>query len=159
MTEKIVQITINPHTKDIISISFPQTSLKFKCQRCTVFCCKCGGPKLSLKDIKNLKRSRKRSDISIDAQSMTLKNRKDGSCTLLASNSDQVFRCSVYSARPTLCRMYPFQLEKLGESSFALNLILCCNGLNAKDGETIDERFFKKYLRKPFLDMLANGQH
>lgn len=160
MTDRIAEITINPHTQDITAVNFSKNSLKFKCQRCAVFCCKCGGPRLSLKDVENLKRSGKCSDLSVDAEDMTLKNAKDGSCTLLTVNADQqIYQCSVYNLRPTLCRLYPFRFERLGEHSFELNLIPCCNGLNVYGGEPIDERFFRKHLRKPFLDLLDHSRH
>ena len=159
MTYRIGEITVNLRANDIAKISFSQTSLKFRCQRCAVFCCKCGGPRLSPKDVRDLKRSGKSLALSIDTKDMTMKERKDGSCILLTVDSDKAYKCSVYNVRPILCRTYPFQFERLGEDSFALNLIPCCNGLNAHDGDPIDERFFKKHLRKPFLDLLDHGQH
>ncbi len=156
MTETIARITTDPDAKDIASIHFSKTSLKFKCQRCAVFCCKCGGPRLSVYEAKNLKRHAKGAGLAIDDESMTVKNRNDGSCTFLTETSDKVYKCSVYDMRPTLCRLYPFQIKGLGEHSFFLNLIPCCNGLNTQDGEPVDEHFFMKNLRKPFLDHIKS---
>jgi len=157
MSDKIAEITVNPRTQDVTAV-FSQNSLRFKCQRCAVFCCKCGGPRLSLKDIENLKLSGKCLDLLVDVEGMTLKDAKDGSCFLLAVNAhQQKHECSVYNLRPTLCRLYPFRFERLGEHSFELKLIPCCNGLNVHDGEPVDERFFRKYLFDPFLDLLNHS--
>jgi Fe-S-cluster containining protein len=154
----VTEITINPGTQDITAMNFSQNSLRFKCQRCAVFCCKCGGPRLSLKDVKNLERSGKISDLFVDSKDLTLKNAKDGSCLLLTVNTHkQKYHCSVYNLRPTLCRLYPFRFERLGQHSFELKLIPCCNGLNVDGGEIVDESFFRKYLREPFLDLLNHN--
>lgn len=158
MTERIAEITTGPHSNDIITTRFSQTSLKFKCQRCAVFCCKCGGPNLSSKEVGRLKQSGKHACLSIDSENPSVKNRKDGSCAFLAVDSRQLYRCSIYEERPTLCRIYPFQFIRLGEHSFALNVIPCCNGLNAHDGEPIDSHFFMKHLKKPFLDLVDSNQ-
>lgn len=158
MTKKIAEITVNPQTQEVIKISFPKTSLKFKCQRCAVFCCKCGGPQLFPKDVRNLRRSGKYADPSVGGYELALPNNEDGSCVFLSTDSDRVFTCRVYNLRPTLCRAYPFQFERIKGNTFSMNLIPCCNGLNTPDGQPIDEHFFMSYLKKPFLDLLEHDQ-
>jgi len=158
MTEKIADITINPRTGEVITVSFSETSLKFKCQRCAVFCCKCGGPRLLPKDVADLKQSGKSQVPSTIAHESTLQNKEDGSCIFLTADLEGVFACKVYDSRPTLCRVYPFQFERIGENSFSMNLIPCCNGLNTPDGQPVDESFFTKHLKKAFLDLFAHDQ-
>ncbi len=158
MTNKIASITIQPRTHEILSVIFSKTSLKFKCQRCAVFCCRCGGPRLLPKDAMNLEQSGKCSIPSTIASKLTMQNKEDGSCIFLKEDSERVFACNVYDFRPILCRIYPFQFERTGNSSFSLNLIPCCNGLNAPDGEPVDMKFFSRHLRKPFLDSLEQDE-
>lgn len=154
MAKKIAEIAVDPQTREIVRMSFSKTSLKFRCQRCAVFCCKCGSPRLLPRDVRNVDSSGKHASQSVSADEWALPNRSDGSCVFLSVDSGRTFTCKIYNSRPTLCRAYPFQFERIGENSFSMNLIPCCNGLNTPDGQPVDERFFRKHLKKPFLDLL-----
>jgi len=70
--------------------------------------------------------------------------------------------CSVYSFRPTLCGLYPFQFQKLNENSYALRLITRCNGLNTDDGAAIDTNFVVRLAKSELfglidLDLVGSG--
>lgn len=145
MKEEIAEITIDPKTRRIRKTSYYPTHLAFKCQRCGVFCCKLGGPKLSKKDTAKLIRSGCSPSEFLDVDRRSLRSKADGSCIFLSiDESTQLCNCFVYSLRPLLCRLYPFQFEKSGRNSYCLRVIPCCNGLNTKDGESIDMNFVNK---------------
>ncbi len=151
---KIAEITIQPETKHI-NIVFHGNPLRFRCHRCAVFCCKLGGPKLSLQDIEHLIKAGNNPDTFLNDQQATLKNSKDGSCIFLSFNEeDGLYQCFVYNFRPTFCRLYPFQFEKSGPQSYRLKFIPCYNGLNTEDGEVVDKKFFVKFLQKILLDLI-----
>jgi len=152
---KIAEITLEPETKQVIRVIFHGSQLRFRCQRCAVFCCKLGGPKLSTKDIERLRRACYKPDTFLDATPARLKNRRDGSCVFLFFNAEECFyQCSVYDFRPTFCRLYPFQFEKAGPQSYALKFIPCCNGLNTEDGEIVNKKFFAEVLQKILFDLI-----
>jgi len=158
LDEKIGEITIESKTKQVIKVNFSGNPLRFRCQRCAVFCCKLGGPKLSSKDIERLRQAGYDSDIFLEAKQATLKSRKDGSCIFLSFNAEEgLHQCSVYDYRPTFCRLYPFQFEKSGPQSYTLKLIPCCNGINTQDAEVVNEKFFVKFLHKVLLDLMHSN--
>lgn len=156
--EKIAGITIEPITGRVIDLNFCGNLLRFRCQRCAVFCCKLGGPKLLAKDVERLEQAGHDSDTFLDVKQATLKSRKDGSCFFLSFNTKRgLYQCSVYAYRPTFCRLYPFHFEKSGPQSYALNFIPCCNGLNVMDGEVINEKFFVEFLQRAFVDLIDSN--
>jgi len=155
---KIAEITIEPKTKRVISLNFDGIHLSFRCQRCAIFCCKLGAPKLLASDIERLKQVGRSLGTFFDAKHACLRSKKDGSCLFLSYNGQEgLHQCSVYSYRPTLCRLYPFKFEKSGPQSYTLNLIPCCNGLNVQNGEEVDEKFFVKHLQKILFDLLDSN--
>jgi len=155
LDEKIAEITMEPKTNQVINLTFRRNSLRFRCRRCAVFCCKLGSPKLLAKDIECLKRVVNNPDIFLVAKQASLKDRKGGSCIFLLFNVEEgLYQCSVYDYRPTFCRLYPFHFEKLGPQSYALKFVPCCNGLNTKDGDVVDENFFVKSLQKILFDLI-----
>jgi len=136
-------------------VIFYGNPLRFRCKRCAVFCCRLGGPKISSRDVERIKQGGYNPDIFLDAKQTSLKNKKDSSCIFLSFNDEEgLYECSVYDFRPTFCRLYPFQLEKSGPQSYALRFIPCCNGLNAKNGEVIDGKFFVKILQGIFFNLM-----
>jgi len=136
-------------------LNFRGSPLRFKCQRCASLCCKLGGPKLSLKDIESLKQAGNNPEKFLVTKQTSLKSRGDSSCIFLFFNVEEGFyQCSVYDSRPTFCRLYPFQFEKIGPDSYALKFIPCCNGLNTVDGQVVDERFFVRFLQKILFDLM-----
>jgi len=156
--EKIAEITIKPKPRQVIRLGFLATPLKFRCQRCAVFCCKLGGPKLSSKDIDQLKQAGYSPDRFLDAEQASLKSKEDGSCIFLSLNSKEgLHQCMAYDYRPVLCRLYPFVFEKSGQNSYALKFIPCCKGLNTPDGETVNGKFFSKNLEKLLFDLIDSN--
>jgi len=76
-----------------------------------------------------------------------MKNRKDGSCIFLRTDEKRnAYECSIYEIRPTLCRLYPFEIQRSDIGSFLLKILPCCNGLSDADGELVDERFLAGHL-------------
>ncbi len=155
---RIAEITIEPETKQVIKLNLHGRPLKFRCQRCAVFCCKLGGPKLSRSDIERLKQMGNNPDTFLDLKGSSLKSREDGSCLFLSFKAEEdLYQCSVYDYRPALCRLYPFHFEELGPQVYALKVIPCCNGLNTADGEIVNERFLIKFLRQILLELLESN--
>jgi len=155
LDRRIAEITIESKTKQVVNVNFRGNPLRFRCQRCAVFCCKLGGPRLTARDVERLSQAGYDSDIFLDDRQTSLKSGKDGSCIFLSFNAKEgLYQCSVYDYRPTFCRLYPFQLEKSGLRTCALKFIPCCNGLNTEDGEGVNEKFFGKFLQKILLDLM-----
>ncbi len=155
---KIAEITIEPKAKRVIKLVFGGAHVSFRCQRCAVFCCKLGGPKLLPKDIERLKQAGYNPDTFLDAKQASLKSKKDGSCLFLSFNPDEgSHQCSVYYCRPTFCRLYPFKFEKLHPQSCVLSFIPCCNGLNTQNGEVVNEEFFVKFLQAVLFDVIESS--
>ena len=151
----IAEITIDPETKRVIRVEYQERGARFKCQRCAIFCCRLGPPKLSQKDIERLKLSRRNSNKFLYEHQLNLRSREDGSCVLLSRDSpDTLHKCSVYRFRPTLCRLYPFQFQKLNENRYALRLITCCNGLNTDDGVPINTSFVVRLVKSELSGLI-----
>ena len=157
LSNALAEITVDPKARKVIRIDCHEHEASFRCQRCAVFCCKLGPPNLSQKDIKRLKLSGRSLNRFLDEHHMTLRSREDGSCVFLSLDSRNTkHRCDVHSLRPTLCRLYPFQFQKLNESKYELRLITCCNGLNTHDGVPVDTSFVSR-LAKSELPMLIDS--
>jgi Fe-S-cluster containining protein len=155
---KIADISIEPKTKRIISLSFGGVHVGFRCQRCAVFCCKLGSPKLLTSDIKRLKQVGHSPSTFLNVKQTSLKNKEDGSCLFLSYNAEEgLHDCSVYNRRPTLCRLYPFRFEKSGPQSYTLNVIPCCNGLNTQNSEPVNTKFFVKFLQEILFDLVDSN--
>jgi len=166
VNENIAEVFFDPETKQIVRITFCQDGLRFKCTRCGTLCCKLGGPKLTKKDAERIRHAgHDLEDFLEPAVNLefkgspimlgNLKNRKDGSCIFLESSSRKgVYKCSIYDFRPALCRLYPFDFERISPNSFILKFIPCCKGLNGSDGEFVDERFITCHLLGSILEIL-----
>ena len=123
-----------------------------------MFCCKLGGPKLSRRDTNRLKQAGYKTSEFLNADDKSLRSKADGSCIFLSiDTTTQLYKCSVYSLRPTLCRLYPFHFEKSGHNSYNLILIPCCNGLNTEEGDSIDMNFLAKTVECTFSEMVDAG--
>ncbi len=166
LNETIARIILNPKTKQIVSTTLYQKHLRFKCKRCATFCCKLGGPKLTDKDVKMIKKvgycAEKFLEPVFDNKFKglpiirgSLKSKEDGSCIFLKFIASGVYECSIYSFRPALCRLYPFDFEKVGPNTLMVKLIPCCRGLNNHDGEFVNERFVVNYLLDAILDLIV----
>ncbi len=155
LDEKIAEIRLKSGTKLVENTVFLQTGLKFRCQRCGVLCCRLGGPQLLSKDVERLEEAGFRREQFLNDLQHALKSRRDGSCIFLSTDTEQgLFKCSVYNVRPTLCRLYPFRFERFKSDSYMLKFIPCCRGLNADNGDSIDERFFDRFLKDILIDLL-----
>jgi len=142
----IAKISFKPRTRNVKNITFFIRNLRFKCKRCATFCCKLGGPTLSLNDAERLKKAGYKEVEFLDDAHGSLKNKADGSCVFLQIDKERHFcECSVYDSRPVLCRLYPFHFEKISSNSFMLK-ILPCRGINRRYGELIDEKFILTHL-------------
>jgi Fe-S-cluster containining protein len=138
---KIAETSIEPETGKVKHVTLFGDSLRFRCERCAIFCCKLGGPRLSSKDIAQLKKAGLSTAKFLDAIHECLKNTSSGSCIFLKFDSQkQSYECTVYPYRPTLCKLYPFHIEKADSGRLVLKL-LPCTGINRCHGAIIDERF------------------
>jgi len=155
LEKAIAEITIDRKARRIRKINHHASHFTFKCQRCGIFCCKQGGPRLSRQDVDRLERSGYKTSEFLDVDNASLRNLKDGSCIFLSFDApSHLYTCSIYDLRPTLCRLYPFQFNKSGSDSFTLLLIPCCNGLNAKDGKRIDTDLVAKTTRDVLFELI-----
>lgn len=166
MEENIAKIVVDSTSKQILGITFYRRNFRFKCRRCATFCCKLGSPSLAEKDVQRIKetgyvidnlleRNTERESNSVLKTETRLRKRNDGSCIFLRFNDEtKIYECSVYDARPVLCRVYPFDLERIDSNSFMLRFIPCCNGLNSVDGELVNEMFINNYLRDAIFEIL-----
>ncbi|MGQ9460523.1 MAG: YkgJ family cysteine cluster protein [Candidatus Bathyarchaeaceae archaeon] len=166
MNETLARITINPETKKIRNLSLHQ-KLRFKCRRCAIFCCKLGGPWLTEKDIKRIKQAGYNAKDFLEPVSDnefkglptmrgSMKNREDGSCIFLKFDAKKNhYECLIYDFRPALCRLYPFDFERVSSDTITLKLIPCCRGLNNHDGESVDEEFITIHLVDALLEAIG----
>jgi len=166
LSGNIAEAALNPKTKRITKMTFHQKHLQFRCKRCATFCCKLGGPKLTQRDIERIKQAgypvedfleplSNKEFKGLSAMRGNLKNREDGSCVFLRFDAERgIHECSIYDVRPALCRLYPFDFEKVGPYSFVLKLIPCCRGLNNPRGELVNEEFVTNYLLGAILDLM-----
>ncbi|MGB8779877.1 MAG: YkgJ family cysteine cluster protein [Candidatus Bathyarchaeia archaeon] len=167
MDENIAEVIFDPEAKRIVRMTFYRDDLRFRCIRCAVFCCKLGGPILTKSDMERAKLAGHWLEDSLETTAdpkfkrlpMTvgnLKNNKAGSCIFLKSSPRRgVYECPIYDSRPARCRLYPFDFETISPNSFTLKLIPCCNGLNAEDGELVNENFITKHLLNALLDLFV----
>jgi Fe-S-cluster containining protein len=164
----VAKIAFDPKIRRITNIVFINNNLRFRCQRCAVFCCKLGAPPLSKSDMKRLKQAGYCTKDFIDATSTEdsasgekksfLKNKEDSSCIFLQRGKESEFyACSIYKSRPSLCRLYPFEFVPTSLSTGILRLIPCCNGLNAPDGELVNRRFIEKNLLEAIINSLKGN--
>lgn len=166
MREVLAKITVDSKTRQIRDLSLLQKRFRFKCKRCATFCCRLGGPKLTRKDIERIEEAGYRvKDFLEPANSEfkgmpvmrgSLKNREDGACVFLKFDAKQSrYECSIYDFRPILCRLYPFDFDRIGTDSIVLKFIPCCRGLNNPDEKLVDERFINKHLLAPLLEAIG----
>lgn len=166
MNEILARITVSPETKRIKVLSIHRKHLRFRCRRCGVFCCRLGGPKLTRKDIERIKEAGydvKRflepvSNSEFKGLLITcgsLKSKEDGSCIFLKFDvKKDCYECSIYNSRPVLCRLYPFDFDRMSLSIIALKFIPCCRGLNNSDGELVDKEFITNHLLDALLEVM-----
>jgi Fe-S-cluster containining protein len=158
LKENIAKVKVDLETGQIRDVCLYERSLRFRCKRYGIYCCRLGPPKLSKEDIEQIESTgykisefvedtkRERGNHSLMASE--IKSKKDGSCIFLRANEkSNVHECSIYNVRPTLCKLYPFEVKRININSFLLKIIPCCNGLNDADGELVNKRFVKHLLQ------------
>lgn len=154
----LAEITVDPKVGKMTRIDYYEHEVSFRCQRCAIFCCKLGPPELSKSDVERLKLSGKSLNRFLDEDHMSLRTREDGSCVFLSPDSRNTkHKCDVYNLRPTLCRLYPFQFQKLNEEKYELRLITCCNGLNVDDGVPVDTSFVGTLVKSEFPKLIESN--
>jgi Fe-S-cluster containining protein len=154
LKEEIGRVRIDPETGQFLDVRLFERGLRFRCKGCAIYCCKLGGPWLTKEDMEQIESAGyKTSEFVEDSKrkygdySMTnaMQNRKDGSCIFLRKDEKRdTYKCSIYEIRPTLCRLFPFEIERIDINTFLLK-ILPCNGLNDADGELVNKRFIVKH--------------
>jgi len=163
LREVLAKITVDSKTRQIRDLSLLQECFRFKCRRCATFCCRLGGPKLSRKDIERIEEAGYHVKDFLETSNSefkdmpvmrgSLKNKEDGACIFLKSDAKQNrYECSIHDFRPILCRLYPFDFERISSDSIVLKFIPCCRGLNNPNGKLVDERFVDKHLLAPLLE-------
>lgn len=156
---------MNPKSQQTIDVTLSQ-HLRFRCLRCATFCCRLGGPQLTEKDAERIRQGGydvrdflepvlDREFKGLPLMRFSLKSKGDGSCVFLRLDSTQgVYGCSIYDFRPALCRLYPFDFERIGPNVLMLRIIPCCKGLNYSNGEIVDEEFIMKHLFNAILELM-----
>lgn len=158
MVDIIAEITVNSENQQVANVRHLGERLTFKCQRCAIFCCKLGPPRLLPRDIERLKQAGYDANDILNHDCTSFKSQSDGSCRFLSSSGiPESYKCLVYNFRPALCRSYPFQFERSGPDSYAVKLIPCCNGLNLKSGETVDARFVAHIAESVLFELIDAG--
>jgi Fe-S-cluster containining protein len=166
--ENIAEVIFDPEARRVVRMTFYHDGLRFRCRRCAVFCCKLGGPILTKNDMERSKLAGVRLEDFLETTTDSkfkrlptmvgnLKNKRDGSCIFLKFSPRRgVYECLIYDSRPARCRLYPFDFDRVSPNSFTLDLIPCCNGLNAEDGELVDKNFITKHLLNALLDLFVS---
>ena len=166
LKENIARVTLDTETRQILDIHLYERNIRFKCKRCAVYCCKLGGPSLTKKDVEQIEfvgydqsesiEPTKRQHRNFPLMPSTIKSKKDGSCIFLRRDKKgNTYECSIYDARPTFCRLYPFDFERIDVNSFVLRIIPCCKGLNNANGEVVNDRFIAKHLLENILQLMT----
>jgi len=164
--ENIAKIVVDSKTKQIVDITFYRRNFRFKCKRCATFCCKLGCPNLTERDVQRMRAAgyaiddfleptTRRESNTAPMMERRLGNRDDGSCIFLRFDDKmKIYECSIYDVRPVLCRIYPFDFERIGSNSLMLKFIPCCKGLNSPDGELVNESFVGNHLLDAIFETL-----
>ena len=162
MNNIVATFRIDQKNRTIHDFKITQKQFKFKCKRNATLCCKLGGPILTKKDIQQIQAAGHSTEDFLESPKTSdynslgsLKTRPDGSCIFLNYDKTQnQNNCSIYNARPALCRLYPFNFEFLGPNRIALKFIPCCLGLKNPEGKVLDEKFVTTVLLEPLLDAI-----
>jgi Fe-S-cluster containining protein len=72
--------------------------------------------------------------------SYEMKKTEDGKCVFLENN-----RCTIYAARPLICRFYPFELKIAHGGKHTFLYTLECPGINK--GPMLSKNYFRKLLQ------------
>ena len=136
--------------KQVTPIGLDTKRLRFNCVRCATFCCRLGGPTVTVRDLMRLRRGVPEIDniteTKVVGASLTkvLASKPNGQCILLSKDRQNRHRCLEYELRPDACRVYPFKLIR--QNTRLTVLVLPCRGLSYRKGKLINTRFISKYL-------------
>lgn len=72
-----------------------------------------------------------------------------GACIFLQGS-----RCSVYQARPLICRFYPFSLRPSGDGRLEIGFDSACSGVGK--GPTRNEKFFQSLVKLAEKELLLD---
>ena len=169
LKENIAKVTVDLETGRIFDICLYERKIRFKCQRCAIYCCKLGGPMLTKKDIEQIEsigydlnefiEPAKRQYGNFPLTQSMIKDKGDGSCIFLRIDKKKdTYKCSIYGIRPVLCRLYPFDFERINTNSFLLRIIPCCKGLNSLDGKLVNEKFITNHLFDLVLEIIEETE-
>ena len=154
----IAEVAVDSKNKEVAGVRHFGELLRFKCQRCAIFCCKLGPPQLLPRDIERIEQAGLDPIDILNGDRRRLKIRSDGSCAFLSSSGiTESHVCSIYDLRPTLCRLYPFHFERSGRDLYTIKPIPCCKGLNSKRGEIVDARFVAQIAESALLELIDAG--
>jgi Fe-S-cluster containining protein len=156
MEENIAEVRLDAETGQFLDIRLYEKNLRFRCKRCAIHCCKLGGPCLTKEDMGQIESAgHKTSEFVEDSgrkygshslMTNVMKNREDGSCIFLRTDERRnAYECSIYETRPIICRLFPFEIKRIGISYYVLK-VLPCSGLNEADGELVNRKFIVKRL-------------
>jgi Fe-S-cluster containining protein len=136
-------------TSDEVEIRYP-AHLRWICIRCTNSCRDLPGRRrnilLAPSDIKRITDATKLTtkEFSLPSRGPVPYNRKmkkrKERCVFLQGS-----RCSIYGARPLICRFYPFSLHPAGDNTFQIGFDASCSGIGK--GPHRRQRFFHSLLR------------
>ncbi len=157
LKEDIAEVKLDPKTGKLLDIRLLERSLRFRCKRCAIYCCKLGGPCLTQEDIEQIESVGYKGSAFVESSqrkygnhsllTSAMKNRKDGTCIFLRTDEGRnTYECSIYQTRPIICRLFPFEIRRIDIGSFLFRILPCCNGLNGADGELVNRRFLVKNL-------------
>jgi hypothetical protein len=133
-----------------MNFNYP-TAVRFQCIKCGICC---GDTKEKTRHILLLKTeaeqiatttSQQTSKFTIKINNKApytykMKKTKNGKCIFLKNN-----RCTIYTARPLICRFYPFELKTAHRGKHTFLYTTECPGINK--GPMLSKNYFRKLLR------------
>jgi len=145
-TSRRSTVTVVPNTK---RLSYP-SHLRWRCIRCTNSCRDLPGRKrnilLTRSDTERIAAATKRKPQEFSLASRghfpyerTMRKR-GRRCIFLQCKS-----CSIYRARPLICRFYPFSLDSSASGELRIDLDAACLGIGT--GKTRDATFYRGLVR------------
>lgn len=138
-----------------MSFSYP-VGIRFACSKCGLCC---GDTDKKTRHILLLKKDAERIAAHIQKPIETFatkntgqapyvfqmqKDPKTGKCLFLKEN-----QCTIYLARPLICRFYPFELTVNPDGNYVFRETKECPAISSPDtteGETLDAKFFRNLL-------------
>ena len=135
----------------LITDPWYKKGLKFKCTECGK-CCS-GFPGFVWLSPSDIGRLAKRLNVSKEAFIKRYTRRKEGKLSLVEKkNYDCIFyqnkKCTVYEARPSQCRTFPFWLSNIKSERDWKNAKESCEGIDHPEGKVISSHEIQHNLKK-----------